>query len=416
MPTLRKRSIWIGVNETIGLAAGIISLFTLVPVLTPAQWGAYGAMFGIVGPIAAFTQSGVVLSVLERILHLEHKSEAVARSSISIVLFLGSLGVPVASAFGYFVIPNLSLWTVIGIAATELLLSASVFTLGAVIQCVDSFENGLAVKIAAVTLRTSVVLGLFFTHTISIPRVVAGHALSMLLVTIGAIIRLHHLGVSTKPTRQVDRADLGRVALYSFGLSASIVQNDGDKVFLQGSGYADDGGRYAVAYRLASIAMLPMTILSTSTHFQTLEESKIEKNPVQKAARYTQIALLVAVPCAIIAFISTFFIPAILGEEYRGSITMLRVLLPVLTIRGLSAFPMNGLLGIDCNSYRTRLLVAGGTVSLVLYAALIPAFSWKGAVLASLIVESLLVATTWKVFKNQVKLKSLDRKPRHAKP
>jgi O-antigen/teichoic acid export membrane protein len=56
---------------------------------------------------------------------------------------------------------------------------------------------------------------------------------------------------------------------------------------------------------------------------------------------------------------------------------------------------MNGLLGLSRNRVRATILLSNAVLSLVLYVALIPTFSWRGAVAATLIVESTLFVSAW---------------------
>jgi len=63
-------------------------------------------------------------------------------------------------------------------------------------------------------------------------------------------------------------------------------------------------------------------------------------------------------------------------------------------LRSIGAFPMTDYSAWS-NDVRTRLLVGNALLSIVLYIALIPTYSWRGALVSTLISESSLFASSW---------------------
>ena len=89
------------------------------------------------------------------------------------------------------------------------------------------------------------------------------------------------------------------------------------------------------------------------------------------------------------------WVPDILTSDFAGTSQILQLLAPFVILRSIGAFPMNGLLGLGRNDVRTRLLVGNALLSIVLYIALIPTYSWRGALVSTLISESSLFASSW---------------------
>ena len=56
---------------------------------------------------------------------------------------------------------------------------------------------------------------------------------------------------------------------------------------------------------------------------------------------------------------------------------------------------MNGLLGLGRGVLRAKLLVGNALFTLALYAAFIPKYSWRGALVATLVSETVLCASSW---------------------
>ena len=64
-------------------------------------------------------------------------------------------------------------------------------------------------------------------------------------------------------------------------------------------------------------------------------------------------------------------------------------------LRGVGVFPLNGLLGLGRGVLRAKLLVGSALFTLALYAAFIPKYSWRGALVATLVSETVLCASSW---------------------
>jgi O-antigen/teichoic acid export membrane protein len=88
-------------------------------------------------------------------------------------------------------------------------------------------------------------------------------------------------------------------------------------------------------------------------------------------------------------------ITLIVGDEFEGSVTIVRWLAPLVLLRGLAIFPLNGLMGLGYPRLRTSLLLMAAALSLTLYIALVPLWQWKGAAVGTIIGEATLAASAW---------------------
>lgn len=116
---------------------------------------------------------------------------------------------------------------------------------------------------------------------------------------------------------------------------------------------------------------------------------------ITKARRFALLGIVYSVVFIGGVWVAAPLVPKILGEKFEGTVTMMRLLAPLVPLRGISTFPMNGLLGLGRNRLRTQILITSAIFSLVLYFALIPRYSWKGGVIGTLISESVLFAAAW---------------------
>ena len=74
---------------------------------------------------------------------------------------------------------------------------------------------------------------------------------------------------------------------------------------------------------------------------------------------------------------------------------IMQLVAPIAVIRYVGSFACNGLLGLNRNALRMWLLIAGAALSVLLYVLLIPAYSWRGALVGSLVSEVALAAGCW---------------------
>jgi O-antigen/teichoic acid export membrane protein len=82
-------------------------------------------------------------------------------------------------------------------------------------------------------------------------------------------------------------------------------------------------------------------------------------------------------------------------EKFKAAIDIVPWLLFLIPLIATSNTPMNGLLGLGLPGKRMMVYLTSALVSLVLYLALIPSFSWKGAVVATFVSEVYLSAAGW---------------------
>jgi O-antigen/teichoic acid export membrane protein len=194
----------------------------------------------------------------------------------------------------------------------------------------------------------------------------------------------------------IERGHLKSAAFYSLGISGLSLQNDGDKTVLP-KYHGADAGLYAAAYRIVQFGLVPISSLLSSslTTFMDHDE-QAEGQHVRRTFRFTLVAAAYSVLFGLLIYVlaptiteSRFF------EDYRDATSIIRWLAPFILARAVVMFAINGLLGLGRTGERTAILVGGGILSLGLYLALIPTYSWKGAIAGTLVSETVVGATAW---------------------
>lgn len=391
---IKRDTGWSIANETAGLIAVTLS-FTLLGVkLQPAGYGAFLGLTAVVGPLAAFASGGVFLTLLEFISTREDTALVGTRSCITLALTIGGISSMLASAIVLLSVPGLAWLTVVLLCTNDLVLGSLFFTLAGLLQIEFGFVTAARARISMHLSRSAMLLTLLATdHLRLLPYALAQMTLLTVVCTVLTIKAQRHLGGSLYFGR-FRWKHLHSTFLYAIGLSALGVQNDGDKFALNRAGYAADAGRYGFGYRLVQLGLLPITALAGSTHVSFLDGSD-NRRPLDRARRLGAIAGAYALVAMLGLWVMAPVAENLLSKQFADTATIIRWLSPLVLLRGLGVFALNGLLGLGKNKLRTRILLTSAAVSVVAYALLVPTHSWRGAALGTLISEVTLCSLGW---------------------
>jgi O-antigen/teichoic acid export membrane protein len=311
-------------------------------------------------------------------------------------MLLGVLLVPITALIASHYVHSLTGVAIVSLLVTEFITSPMVQIAATTMQAGKGFVSAAQIRLVLVVLRTVVLVALFVSGHLTVGAL--GVASVALTGTVGlvALVRVgHHFHFHYLPGR-IRWMHLRTNLLYSVGISAFSFQNDGDKTVLAASGHTVDTGLYAAAYRIAMLGMLPMSSLVNATHQRFLHhEEGVKGQHLNRARSFTKVTAIYGVVFIAGVLIFAPLLPYIIGESFEGSVTMLRWLSPLVLLRTLSIFPINGLMGLGKNFLRTVLIVCNSAVAMTLYILLVPTYSWRGAVAGTMISETLLVSTMW---------------------
>lgn len=183
---------------------------------------------------------------------------------------------------------------------------------------------------------------------------------------------------------------------FAVGYSAQTVYNDIDKTMLAKLATLEATGMYAAAYRLIDMAFVPLKSVLTVAYAKFFKQGatgvrgslKVAKKLLPIMLGYGAIAGLGLLVCAPI-------VPWILGSEYAASVQVLKWLAPLVLLKGMHYIAADSLSGADLQFQRSVTQIGVAVTNVLLNLYLIPRFSWHGAVMATLISDSLLMIILW---------------------
>lgn len=353
------------------------------------QVAAANALIAIAIPLAGLGYGNLVLIRVSR-------DRAVAGAQWGNALFavasMGTLLVGVAAlvAWGAFSTPG-AIALVVTMAVSELVFGRSVTLLGQLYQAMDRVEVTSALNIATASCRVIAVL-IMMAAGIHQPLhwALTSCALTLLLAAVANAVAARAVGT---PRVNLARlwADKRDALHFSLGTGAKAFYTDFDKVVLARTALSAELGAYTAAYRLVTMAFLPVRSLLDASASQFFRHGG---DGIARSNAFASRVLRIAVPCglagAVLILIAAELAPFVLGPSFASTTPMLRVLALLPIIQSIHYVYSDALTAAGLQRLRTRLQWWVAAVYAGLAFALVPAFGWQGAVAVCLVSEGLL--------------------------
>jgi O-antigen/teichoic acid export membrane protein len=178
---------------------------------------------------------------------------------------------------------------------------------------------------------------------------------------------------------------------FSLGTGAKAFYTDFDKVVLARTALSAELGAYTAAYRLVTMAFLPVRSLLDASASQFYRQGG---EGMARSSAFARRVLKIALPCglagAVLILLAAEIAPLALGPSYKSATPMLRVLALLPIIQSIHYVYSDALTAAGFQALRTRLQWLVAAVYAALAFALVPAFGWQGAVTVCLVSEFLL--------------------------
>ena len=384
--------VWSMGFDGLTIVAQIVAFLLLGSNLGADGYGAYVGVFGVIGPLAGLAWAGVGLAALQQILRDSREPRLVASHMLGQGLLTGLGAVGVALIIGSLTVRTLSIVEIGALALAELLALNNVMISAFVLQAVSGVPAASRVRMSVVLLRLLIVLGLYATSQLTILNIGICGIIAFGSLTVWVLfVRLPREGIRVFPAKSTE--DEARMA-FSFALPmvGSSIQLDGDKTVLNAYGMADVAGVYGAAFRVVNMAFTPIRALNSAAHNRLLRNNPNARGEhVRRSARLAMLNLAAVLPIAAVLFFAVELLEPLLGDDFEESAGIARWLLLFLPLKAVSNAPLGGLLGLGRTTTRAWVVLTAAGVSLGLYVALIPFWSWGGAVVGTVIGELVLL-------------------------
>lgn len=393
---LATESVW-GLAVELSMMVSMILTFTFLGrSLGPTGYAPYVTLYAIVSPLVTLAASGVTLALLQHAVRDREPLPETARSCLSLSLLLGGLLTLLGMVVASFIVDDLAFVAIISILLTEFVTTPVVMVAATTVQAATGYIGAAKIRIALVGARVVLVGVLFVTSSLSITSLGVG---SLVISGAIALVVLRRVGSSYRFLFRPGRVKLHHLktnAVYSVGISAASLNQEGDKAVLAANHFVEDTGLYGAAYRIVNLGMVPVSTLVNVSHKRFLEHEEGSRGQhLRRAVKFAGLTGLYGLFVAVVLVIAAPLLPLLVGDEFEGSVEMVRWLSPLVFLRAVTMFPLNGLMGLGKTFLRSLIIVVNAAVAMAMYIVLIPRHGWSGAVAGTLVSEGLLLMCTW---------------------
>ncbi len=386
---------WAMALEIVGLLTSLLAFVLLGRALGAEGYGNFAALYAVIGPLGTMASSGVGLALLEHVIRDGEDLERSFRSCLSMTLAFGTVLLVGGTALASLVV-DLRLSTIASVFAIEMISLPAYLVATNVVHARDGFAAAARFRVVYHLTRAAVLIGLFSAGALTI----ASYGATTLVVTsVLAVLAVRAIGttygIGTAPGA-IDGRHVRTSAVYSAGISGLALQTDGDKLLLASYGQTLATGLYSAAYRVVMLGMVPVNAVVRATHDRFLDDRGEGRGIfVRRAVGFSLAAVAYGAAVVTALVILAPLLPRLVGSEFEDSVEIVRWLAPLVVIRGVAIFPLNALMGMGRTLLRTGLLLASSMLSIGIYVALIPAYSWRGAAIGTMVGEVALAGVAW---------------------
>lgn len=389
-------SLWALILELSTVVSLVVSFALLGRTLGPSGYGGYASLYAVISPLVTLAASGVTLALLEHAIRHGEPLDQTARSCMSLAMALGGVLCVIGWFISSFVVESLTQVAIVSILLTEFVTIPLIYIAAGTVQAGENFAGAARIRLAMVGTRLIVVVSLFALKSLTVATLGVTHLLATAILAVLVLTRVGRRFSFWFWPGRVHLRHMKTNLVYSSAISAFAVQNDGDKAVLAANGYAQDTGLYAAAYRIVLLGMVPVSALTEVTHRRFLQrEEGVRGHHLRLAVRFGGSLAVYGLVLAAALIVAAPLLPVVVGSDFEGSVQMVRWLSPLVLLRALSMFALNGLMGLGRTKLRTLLIAVVAVIGMTFYLVLIPVYGWRGAVAGTLTSEVVLVLVSW---------------------
>ena len=387
---------WVGAGEVLTLVSGLVTLAVLIKGLGPADYGRFVGLQAFAATMSTLSSAWVILLMLQHSYQGGRPLRQTFGRALGLAVPAGMLALVAGWALRPVLLPSIPAGILVAYLAAELLGGVLVQVSAAAVQVARGLPAATRVRMLLTATRVTVVVGLALTGRADLQSIAFG--LLGAYGFLGLVVHLtttRRLSLGVLPLRPRLR-NIREGMPYAGALASLAVQEDSDKIIMLRFADPIDTGIYAAAYRLVQLGGIPLRALLGSSHPRFLVDTPGERREhLRRTLRYTLPTTAYGLVAVLVTVLFAPYVPRLLGPQYNGTEGMIMVLAPLVLLRTASLFPMNALLGLRRYTLRFFVIFSTTVLNVTLNLTLIPPYSWRGAVGATIITEVVFILLVW---------------------
>lgn len=385
-----------------------LQFILLARALGVSQFGeiaAANALAGVLIPLSGIGMGNVMLMEVSRAV----ASGKLWVGNALVVTYLSGLvlvagGIAAASIiYG----ANISLWVVAGVLLVELLLARTATLAAQYFSAQEVFRKAASSTLSMACVRLVATSALF---TGWVPRTSLAWVSMLVILALavavfyGIYLRRSANGLACTYHSIKDKIPMG--IAFATGIGAKAIYTDADKIMLGHFGTAQALGAYASAYRLTTMAFMPVRALldASAARFFRAGERGVGDS-VSLSIRLLKVSVPYGLLVAAGMYLFAPVVPYVLGSSFSSAPDVLRILCLLPFIQSIHYVLSDALTGAGLQGLRTRIQLFVVAVYLIAGYLAIPVAGWQGAAYVCIGSEALLAVlisgAVWFVHKRE---------------
>ena len=380
--------------QALGVVTVAASFLMLGRELGPSAYGEYIGLFAVTTPLSTVGHAAW-LSVVQFTFREGRTADDASARFWGLVLMIGTLTSLVAIGVAAWTL-SLGLVEIVAVAVSELIVGGSIRVLAASQRATAGVGGQMRIEIGYTIVRFAVLACLYLTGSLTVRNLAIGWLVALTAYMFVLVLVWLPLAGRRLRLEGPGQAEITSVVQMGAPIFANNFQTNGDKIVLNANGLTTDAGHYGAAFRVVSLAMVPIQSMESALFHRFLDsdDDALSKHTT-RAVRYSGLFLAVVLPIAAVIWFMAPHFDILLGSELEESETMIRWLTLWLPFQALSGVPFNALMGLGRFNTRLVVVMSSAALSMVMYLALIPSMGWEGAVIGTIVSEIYLVTVGW---------------------
>jgi len=389
-----KNTIWLTIGDICRISINLFSLILLARYFGPKVFGAYAAilaMLNIFFPFSDIGANSVLLMNISR--KKQYFSEYFGNAIIKIAL-MGGLLILFTVLIGTKILFDNSFWKIIlCLAIAELYFNKFIELFKQILQSYELLKLVSVMNIILSTIRLVFILVFIFSNSSDLLELwslfyLLSSFISFLVACSIIVIKVGY------PNFHVAKIvfKIKEGFFFSLAVFSKTIYTDIDKTMLTKMISFEANGIYSVAYKIILVFLIPIRALLDSTIANFFQKGESGLNQSWNFAKTLMpISILYGIFVGVIIYLSAPMVLMLFGQEYKCSIEALKWLCFLPLFQSIHYLMANTLTSSNFQGFRSFAQGSIALINIMLNLLLIPLYSWKGAIWATLFSELFLI-------------------------
>lgn len=372
------------------------TIFLLARILTDIAFGEYVTLLALTTLLAPLSQWGINHVGTRAIAHGRPFAEV--WSKVSTTIFFGGLvGILVAAVLGR-ILYDAPIWVTALIGAAQLIGFNTAQAATMISEAHHRSDVGLRINLAGAFVRLSALGSFFLLGFDRLAQWAVFLAVGMTLWGATSALQVTRAFGKSAGLRWPEKEDLRLGFSFVFVQTSASGQTDIDKIVLGANDLNADAANYALGYRVAEMANIPLIAVVRATYAEFFRRGK---STIKEAMAFSKRLTLIASAYGIAAGVALYVLAPLLNvfvideNELPEVVDVVRWMAFIPFVKGLQYFPGNVLSGSDHHNLRSTIIFVTAAVNLVANLIFIPTFGWRAAAVTTAVSEFLFAGLLW---------------------